>query len=132
MSYDRNDAQSPVSGLRLLPWENGNNDNGEPCFLSMSELGGALSRLADEIEAHQLRDAADVINGAQAVLDDHKAGEHALRHALRAALQCLDAVRRIADSRGARLPAPGYDGSEANEDGDGSQLPAPNRPGGAF
>ncbi|TJZ45391.1 hypothetical protein FCH28_29115 [Streptomyces piniterrae] len=121
MSYDRTDTQSPVSRVRLLPWEG---EDGNPCFLSASELGGALSRIADEIEAHQLRDAADVINGAQAVLDDRKAGEHALRHALRAVLQCLDAVRRIADSRGARLPAPDYDGSGTNADGDGPQLPA--------
>ncbi|MGX1756197.1 hypothetical protein ACWIG5_04655 [Streptomyces lydicus] len=102
MSYDR-DAAPLWPGLRLLPWEG---EGGKPCFLSADGAGGALSRLADEIEAEQLCDGADVLKGAVAVLDDGKAGEHALRLALRATTQAFGNVLRVADSRGARLPVP--------------------------
>ncbi|MGC9544095.1 hypothetical protein [Streptomyces sp. UG1] len=100
MSYDRNALTAPPPGLRLLPWET---DTGKPCFLSADGVDGPLSRLADEIEADQLQDGADVLAGARAVLDDRKAGEYALRRALRAATQVLGDVLRVADSRGARL-----------------------------
>ncbi|MEU6327278.1 hypothetical protein ABZ851_08325 [Streptomyces sp. NPDC047049] len=102
MSYDR-DAAPVWPGLRLLPWEG---EGGKPCFLSADGTGGVLSRLADEIEAEQLCDGADVLKGAVAVLDDGKAGEHALRLALRATTQAFGNVLRVADSRGARLPVP--------------------------
>ncbi len=134
MSYDRTVTPVPAAGLRLLPWET---DTGKPCFLSTDGSPGALARLADEIEAEQVRDAADVLKGAQAVLDDHKAGEHALRLALRAATHALGDVLRIADSRGARLPRPDNDPDDSDEaddrdnsaetDGDRGQLPAEAR-----
>jgi hypothetical protein len=101
MSYDRNSVPDLSPGLRLLPWET---DTGKPCFLSTHGTPGRLARIADEIEADQLRDGADVLKGAQAVLNDWKSGEYAVRLALRAATQCLGDVLRIADSRGARLP----------------------------
>lgn len=104
MSYNRNALSAPPSGLRLLPWET---DTGKPCYLSADGAGGPLSRLADEIEADQLRDGADVLVGARAVLDDRKAGEYALRRALLAATQVLGDVLRVADSRGERLPQRG-------------------------
>ncbi|MGW1751897.1 hypothetical protein ACWCRD_41075 [Streptomyces sp. NPDC002092] len=119
MSYDRNTVSAPAAGLRLLPWET---DLGKPCFLSVSGGRSALSRLADTIEADQLRDGADVLKGARAVLDDQKAGEHALRLALRAATHCLGDVLRIADSRGARLRAP--DNSDEGAADDESQRAA--------
>jgi hypothetical protein len=74
-----------------------------PCFLSTDSTSSPMSRLADEIEADQLRDGADVLTGAKAVLSDSKAGEFALRRALRATTQVLGDVLRVADSRGARL-----------------------------
>ncbi len=124
MSYDRNAVSAPEPGLRLLPWET---DMGKPCFLSTNGAPDALARLADEIEAEQLRDGADVLKGALAVLGDGKAGEYALRLALRAATQCLGDVLRVADSRGARLPRPDDDHADDSDgdqdDGDGSQLP---------
>ncbi|SHI26400.1 hypothetical protein [Streptomyces sp. 3214.6] len=103
MNYDREPLPAPATRLRLLPWET---DTGKPCFLSADSTGGPLSRLADEIEADQLRDGANVLAGARAVLDDRKAGEFALRRALSATTQVLGDVLRIADSRGARLPQP--------------------------
>ncbi|MER5215802.1 hypothetical protein ABT063_36085 [Streptomyces sp. NPDC002838] len=77
-----------------------------------------LSRLADEIEADQLRDGAVVLKGVRAVLDDRKAGEYALRRALRAAVQALGDVLRVADSRGARLPGSDHDAIYDQDDGD--------------
>ncbi|MEU6916897.1 hypothetical protein [Streptomyces olindensis] len=106
MTYDRNAVPALGPGLRLLPWET---DTGRPCFLDADGGQGALSRLADEIEEDQLRDGADVLEGARAVLHDGKAGEYALRNALRAVTQCLGNVLRVADSRGARLPQPDRD-----------------------
>jgi hypothetical protein len=99
VTYDRTTVAVP-SGLRLLPWET---DTGKPCFLSADDIDGPLSRLADEIEAEQLQDGADVLAGARAVLDDRMAGEYALRRTLRATTQVLGAVLRVADSRGSRL-----------------------------
>ncbi|MEH0419559.1 hypothetical protein [Streptomyces sp. B21-083] len=113
MSYDRDVDPAPPAGLRLLPWET---DAGKPCFLSTDGTRGLLSRLADEVEADQLRDGAEVLAGARAVLDDRKAGEHAFRNALRAVTQVLGDVLRVADSRGARLPRSDHDDEE---DGDG-------------
>ena len=124
MSYDRNAVSPHAPGLRLLPWET---DTGKPCFLSTHGSPGTLARLADEIEADQLRDGADVLKGAQAVLSDLKAGEHALRLALRAVTQVLGDVLRIADSRGARLPVPDDDhdahGQDDGAEGEGPRLP---------
>lgn len=74
MSYDRDAVPANLPGLRLLPWEG---EGGKPCFLSADRTdgtGGVLSRLADEIEAEQLCDGAEVLKGAVAVLDDGKAG----------------------------------------------------------
>lgn len=108
MSEDRNVTPVPAPGpdLRLLPWES---EGGKPCYLSADGSRSRLSRIADEIEADQLSDGADVAKGAQAVLDDGNAGEHAVRLALRAATQALVAVLRVANSRGARLPVPDDD-----------------------
>ncbi|MGX1853082.1 hypothetical protein [Streptomyces sp. NPDC055299] len=112
MSYDRDAVPVSLPGLRLLPWEG---EGGKPCFLSADGAGGVLSRLADEIEAEQLCDGAEVLKGAVAVLDDGKAGEHAVRLALRATTQAFGNVLRIADSRGARLPVSAEDDHKADE-----------------
>ncbi|MFI9355766.1 hypothetical protein [Streptomyces lydicus] len=120
-SDERIATRVPPPGLRLLPWES---DTGKPCFLSADDVGSRLARLADAVEAEQLCDGADVAKGAQAVLDDRNAGEHALRLALRAATQALVAVVRVADSRGARLPVPD-EGEDADDaEGEGPQIPA--------
>lgn len=106
--------------MRLLPWES---DGGKPCYLVADSNRGRLSRIADEIEADQLCDGVDVAKGAQAVLDDDKAGEYAVRLALRAATQALVAVLRVADSRGARLPVPDDD-PKGDAEGEGNSATA--------
>ncbi|MFJ4539035.1 hypothetical protein ACIP39_24205 [Streptomyces tibetensis] len=82
--------------MRLLPWTG---SDGKPCYLSTDDPGSLLSRLADDLEAAQLVSAEQVIAGARAVLNDHEAGERALRFALTRAVESLAEVLRIAVSR---------------------------------
>ncbi|MGW7251178.1 hypothetical protein [Streptomyces decoyicus] len=75
----------------------------------MSDGTGYVSRVADSIEAAQLGAAADLTEEALRVLGERTwtPGEiHLLAVELTASL--ID-VRRIAESRGARLPAPDHD-----------------------
>jgi hypothetical protein len=82
--------------MRLLPWTG---VDGKPCYLSSDDPHSPLSRLADDIEAAQLRSAEEVLAGARAVLGDAKAGERAVRFALARATESLADVLRIAVSR---------------------------------
>ncbi|WP_406211808.1 hypothetical protein [Streptomyces decoyicus] len=75
----------------------------------MSDGTGYVARVADSIEAAQLGSAADLTEEALRVLAEctWTPGEiHLLAVELTASL--ID-VRRIAESRGARLPAPDHD-----------------------
>ncbi|MEU2439087.1 hypothetical protein ABZ595_23335 [Streptomyces rubradiris] len=91
-----------MAELRLLPWTS---PDGKPCYLSADHDGSRLSRLADDVEAAQLRSGEQVLAGARAVLADETAGERAVRFALTRAGESLEEVLRIAHSRGARIPA---------------------------
>lgn len=110
------------SSLRLLPWAT---PEGKPCFLSPDSAGGVLSRLADEMETAQTNAAGEVLEGAKAVLGDPNADSRELRFALARVNEVLADVLRVAQSRGARLPAPDYE-EPADDDGegDGPRLPA--------
>ncbi|AIR99167.1 hypothetical protein [Streptomyces glaucescens] len=88
--------------MRLLPWTGA---DGKPCYLSSDDPHSPLSRLADDIEAAQLRSAEQVLAGAGAVLADAGAGERAVRFALTRAVESLEEVLRVAVSRGARAGA---------------------------
>lgn len=99
--YPPRHVAAPGPGMRLLPWET---PEGKPCFLSTDDPGGLLSRMADEVEEAQLASGVDVLVGASSVLNDPKAGEHAVRFALRRTTESLRDALRVADSRGARLP----------------------------
>ncbi|CAL9501055.1 hypothetical protein SUDANB176_03443 [Streptomyces sp. enrichment culture] len=87
-------------GLRLLPWTT---PEGKPCFLSTDSDRSLLSRIADDVEAAQLRSGEEVLGGARAVLADGRADEHAVRFALVRAVECLEDVLRVAVSRGQRI-----------------------------
>lgn len=108
MTYDPRTVSAPAAGLRLLPWAT---PDGRPCYLSTDSATGVLSLIADDVEDAQIDTATDVLHGARAVLDDAKAGEHAVRFALRRTVESLGDTLRIADSRGARLPLPDDDGT---------------------
>ncbi|MGW8969706.1 hypothetical protein [Streptomyces platensis] len=104
---------------RLLPWSS---TDGKPCFL-VGDGTGYVSRLADEMEEAQLDSAAELGEEAHRILAGRAwtPGEiHLL--ALELATSLAD-VRRVAESRGARLPVP--------QDDDGLLLnrPGANRPG---
>ncbi|MEV5428282.1 hypothetical protein [Streptomyces sp. NPDC052701] len=90
--------------MRLLPWTGA---DGKPCYLSTDNPHSMLSRLADEVEAAQLRSAGQVLAGARAVLGDAGAGERAVRFALVRAVESLQDVLRVAVSRGERIPGSG-------------------------
>ena len=49
---------TPHDELRLLPWSG---PDGKPCFLSTDDPAGRLSRLADEMEVHQLDSASALV-----------------------------------------------------------------------
>ncbi len=87
---------------RLLPWTS---PEGKPCYL-VGDGTGLVSRLADRMEAEQLDMAADLLDEAQCVLAELKWTPGEL-HLLAVQLtESLGAVHRVAESRGARLPAP--------------------------
>lgn len=94
-------TRTPGPGLRLLPWAT---PAGNPCYLSTDDSGGYLSRKADGMEAEQMREAAAVLTDAEEVLDDPTAGPLTLRVTLQQTTRALGDVRRIAASRGGRLP----------------------------
>ncbi|MEV0119575.1 hypothetical protein AB0H77_41040 [Streptomyces sp. NPDC050844] len=108
---------------RLLPWST---PDGKPCFL-MGSGTGFMARMADNIESVQLGMAGDLLDHADDLLADPKATPPQLRFLLARMSEALRDVRRIADSRGARLPVPdddrdGLDGDE--DEGGGPHPPA--------
>lgn len=106
------------NSMRLLPWTT---PDGKPCFLSSGASGGVISRLADSVEASQTSTGVEVVGGAKAVLADPKVGTRELRFALARVTEVLGDVLRVAESRGARLPAPDED---EGDEGDTPCLPA--------
>ncbi|MFB6435920.1 hypothetical protein ACFCVY_03935 [Streptomyces sp. NPDC056411] len=101
---------------RLLPWSS---HDGKPCYLA-GDGTGYVSRAADRIEAEQLGAAVELIEEARAVLAGRRwtPGEiHLLAVNLAAALAD---VHRVAESRGARLVVPDYEGAPGDEDDEGN------------
>lgn len=86
---------------RLLPWPG---LNGQPCYLVTDDTGTSyLSRLADEMEAVQLRTGADLLGHARPLLRDHRAGARELRFVGHRLAEALHDALRVAESRGLRL-----------------------------
>ncbi|WP_328338988.1 hypothetical protein [Streptomyces violaceus] len=88
--------------LRLLPWSG---QGGKPCYL-VGDGTGYLSRVADDIECVQLGMSARLLEHATDMLADHKATAAQLRFLVARMAEALRDVHRIAEGRGARLPAP--------------------------
>ena len=94
---------------RLLPWPN---ENGKPCYLVSDDSGaGYISRLADEMEAVQLRTGVELLAHARPLLRDRKAHAGELRFVGHRLAEALHDALRVAESRGMRLedreePAP--------------------------
>ncbi|MEW2439104.1 hypothetical protein AB0952_34020 [Streptomyces caniferus] len=105
--------------LRLLPWSG---PDGNPCYLSAEGSGGYLSRLADNTEAAQLEMSGELLEHALEVLGDGEAEPNELRLLAMDMTEALRDVRRVAISRGRRLP---LTDTPAHEGGDeGPRLPA--------
>ncbi|MFJ3948859.1 hypothetical protein SLV14_005448 [Streptomyces sp. Je 1-4] len=99
---------------RLLPWTG---PGGKPCFL-VSDGTGYVSRVADNIEVAQLELAAGLVKEARRVLAG-RAWTPGELHLL--AVELIDAladVHRVAESRGARLPASDHDPEVIGADGE--------------
>lgn len=97
---------------RLLPWSN---TEGNPCFLS-SDGTGYLWRVADDIEAVQLGMAGELLDHAADLLDDDRVTADQLRFTLARMSESLRDVKRVADSRGARLPEAGATELDLDQD----------------
>ncbi|SDO37898.1 hypothetical protein SAMN04487981_110170 [Streptomyces sp. cf386] len=92
-----------VTDARLLPWTGA---GGKPCYL-FSDGTGHVSHVADTVESVQLGMAADLLDHVADMLDDDRRLTYAqLRFLLARMSEALTDVRRIAESRGARLHVP--------------------------
>ncbi|MGW8971937.1 hypothetical protein [Streptomyces platensis] len=87
--------------LRLLPWSG---PEGNPCYLSTEGSGGYLSRLADNTEAVQLEMSGELLEHAFEVLGNREAEPDEVRLLAMDMTEALRDVRRVAISRGHRLP----------------------------
>ncbi|MEU5543954.1 hypothetical protein AB0G85_16385 [Streptomyces sioyaensis] len=102
-------SSGPPDEVRLLPWTEA---DGKPCYL-VGDGTGYLSRIADDTELAQLDTATELLGHATRILVARAwtAGEiHLLALQL---TESLHDVRRIAESRGARLLARAQDDSAA-------------------
>ncbi len=110
--------------VRLLPWTG---TDGKPCYL-VGDGTGYLSRIADDAESTQLDMAGELLDQATRILIARAwtAGEiHLLALQL---TESLHEVKRIAESRGARLPAPDHDDTlDFDETADAPPTPRPLR-----
>ncbi|GGZ22667.1 hypothetical protein GCM10010387_14850 [Streptomyces inusitatus] len=86
---------------RLLPWSS---PEGKPCYLD-GDGTGYISRVADTIENVQLGMAGDLLVHADDLLAEGGVAPDRLRLTLEQLTEALRNVHRIAESRGARLPA---------------------------
>lgn len=89
---------------RLLPWPG---PAGQPSYLATD--GGAdshLWKLADEMEALQLRMGTEMLQHARALIGDRKADTGELRFLANRLTEALTDALRVAESRGMRLAGP--------------------------
>ncbi|CAM5441901.1 hypothetical protein SXANM310S_06650 [Streptomyces xanthochromogenes] len=93
---------TPHDELRLLPWSS---PDGKPCFLSTGDPAGRLSRLADEMEVHQLDSASALVDQGLEMISDDETERPALEGLTTALIKALQATLRVAASRGHRLEA---------------------------
>ncbi|MFH9468611.1 hypothetical protein ACH4LT_15160 [Streptomyces clavifer] len=109
-------GQASVGRARLLPWSG---PEGKPCYV-LGDGPGHVSRVADSIESVQLGMAAELLAHTADMLADHRVTPAQLRYVVARMAEALRDVHRIAESRGARLCAPGF-GGEPTERPTGSR-----------
>ncbi|MGX1756322.1 hypothetical protein ACWIG5_05295 [Streptomyces lydicus] len=116
-------TEEPPAGARLLPWSS---PDGKPCYL-VGDGTGHVSRVADTIERVQLGMADEILGHADDMLAGHRVADRELRFLARGLTDALRDVRRIAESRGARLPVPDQ-GLDEGEDCTVSERGPVSRP----
>ena len=84
---------------RLLPWSS---PEGKPCYLVTGGTG-PVSRLADRVECAQLGMADHLLGHAAELLAEPRLTSEELRYLADRLRESLLDVRRVAESRGARL-----------------------------
>ncbi|WP_225831991.1 hypothetical protein [Streptomyces sp. NK08204] len=89
-----------IAGKRLLPWAG---TEGKPCFL-VGDGTGYVSRVAERIESVQLGMADDLLQHAAELLTEHRLTGEELRCLVQRLTESLRDVKRVGESRGARLP----------------------------
>ncbi|WKX71392.1 hypothetical protein [Streptomyces sp. XD-27] len=88
---------------RLLPWPG---PAGQPAYLISDDgTDSHLTKLADEMEAVQLRMGTEMIQHARMLVDNRKADTRELRFLVNRLTEALTDALRIAESRGMRLDA---------------------------
>ncbi|WEH41739.1 hypothetical protein [Streptomyces sp. AM 2-1-1] len=85
--------------FRLLPWTGA---GGKPAYVR-GDGTGYVSRLADNIESVQLGMAGDLLGHATALLADQRVTGAELRFLANRLSESLRDIKRVAESRGARL-----------------------------
>ncbi|MGC9538204.1 hypothetical protein [Streptomyces sp. UG1] len=102
------------SVVRLLPWAG---TDGKSCYL-VGDGTGYVSRLADQIETVQLGMADDLLGHAAELLAERRVTSGELHYLAQRLSECLRDVKRVAESRGARLVR-----TESETDADLPQQP---------
>ncbi|WP_329217599.1 hypothetical protein OG352_15710 [Streptomyces sp. NBC_01485] len=106
------------SPARLLPWTT---PEGKPCYV-VGDGTGYVWRMADDVECVQLGMADDLLGHAGALLAEHRTTGAELRYLARLLVDSLRDVRRVAESRGARLGGRSEDADEGEEREEGAAL----------
>ncbi|WP_411137195.1 hypothetical protein [Streptomyces sp. C10] len=107
-------TSGPPEAARLLPWTG---TGGKPCHL-VGDGTGFVSRIADDTETAQLDMASELLDQATRILVD-RAWTSGDIHLLALQLtESLREVKRIAESRGGRLPSPAGDGADDPDETD--------------
>jgi hypothetical protein len=88
---------------------------GKPCYL-LGGGSGYVSRLADDMERVQLKMAVELLGHATDMLDDDTTTVPQLRFLVARMAESLNDVHRVAESRGARIPAPDDEDDQKDED----------------
>ncbi|MFF8911995.1 hypothetical protein ACF08M_01380 [Streptomyces sp. NPDC015032] len=85
--------------MRLLPWAGA---EGKPCYV-IGDGTGYVSRVADGIESVQLGMAGDLLDHAGDLLANRRVTGNELHYLASRLTESLHDVKRVAESRGARL-----------------------------
>ncbi|MER6501843.1 hypothetical protein ABT218_21230 [Streptomyces sp. NPDC001455] len=99
MTGQAGEADGCSGAVRLLPWTRA---DGGPCY-AIGDGTGHVSRMADGVESIQLGMADDLLGHADDLLADRRVAGSELHFLASRLTESLRDVKRVAESRGARL-----------------------------